>query len=200
LPAAERLRATALAARPELAALGAQIEAQQARTDLAQLDFYPDFTVSAAYEGLWDREDQRYSVGIGVTIPLYQDKRRAALDEAHAARLQAEWDRTSKAAAVAGEVQRAYDRVEESRHVLALYRERLLPKAEENLEAARADYRSGAGDFLTLVTAEKNLRETQLTATQVLADYHRRLARLEASVGGAEHLVPWFRATRGAGP
>jgi outer membrane protein TolC len=188
LPAAERLRMAAVAARPELAALTAKIRAQQARVDGAELNFYPDFRVAAGYEGRWDEEEQRYSVGVGINIPLDQDKRHAAVDEANAARMQAEWEQQAKAVEIAGEVQRAYDRVEESRHILALYREKLLPKADENLQAAKADYESGAGDFLALVTAEKNLLETQLTAIRVLADYHRRLALLESSVGGAEHL------------
>ncbi|MGH8568068.1 MAG: TolC family protein, partial [Gammaproteobacteria bacterium] len=83
-----------------------------------------------------------------------------------------------------GEVQRAYDRVEESRHVLALYRQKLLPLAAENLQAALADYESGAGDFLTLLSAEQNLLRTELTATRARADYYRRLAMLEYSAGG----------------
>ena len=189
IPAVERLRAAAVAARPELAALTAKIKAQQARVDWADLNFYPDFRVAAGYEGRWDQEEQRFSVGVGINIPLDQDKRRAAVDEANAARLRAEWDLQAKAAEIVGEVQRATDRVEESRHILALYREKLLPKSEENLQAAKADYESGAGDFLALVTAEKNLLETQLTAIRVLADYHRRFALLEYSIGGAGHLT-----------
>ncbi|VAW82426.1 hypothetical protein MNBD_GAMMA13-1277, partial [hydrothermal vent metagenome] len=91
---------------------------------------------------------------------------------------------TDKGAVIAGEVQRAYDRVEESRHVLTLYRERLLPLAEENLAAAKVDYQGGNGDFLSLLTTEKNLMQTQLQVKQALADVHRHLAELERAVGG----------------
>jgi len=68
--------------------------------------------------------------------------------------------------------------------VLALYRQKLLPLAAENLQAAQTDYEAGAGDFLTLLSAEQNLLRTELTATQARADYYRRLAMLEYSAGG----------------
>lgn len=183
LPDVATLRVRALAARPELKALAAQIEALKTKTDLARREFYPDFNVRAGYNSLWDRDEKRLSVGVAINLPLDQSKRRAAEDEARARSKRAEWTLTDQVAEVAGEVQRAYDRVAESRHVLALYRDRLLPLAEENLDAAKADYQSGHGDFLTLVTTEKNLHQTQLQAEQALADLHRRLAELQRAVG-----------------
>jgi len=183
LPDVATLRARALAARPELKALAAQIEALKTKTDLARREFYPDFNVRAGYNSLWDRDEKRLSVGVAINLPLDQSKRRAAEDEARARSKRAEWTLSDQAAEVAGEVQRAYDRVAESRHVLALYRDRLLPLAEENLDAAKTDYQSGHGDFLTLVTTEKNLHQTQLQAEQALADLHRRLAELQRAVG-----------------
>jgi len=86
-----------------------------------------------------------------------------------------------------GEVQRAVDKVRESEHVLILYQNRLLPLAEENLEAAQSDYESGSGNFLDLISTEKNLMQTRLQREQALADYHRRLATLKHIVGGMLH-------------
>ncbi len=185
LPSAEALRRSALTRRPELLALGARVAAQGARIDLARHDFYPDFDVSARYDTFWDRDEQRLALGLKVNVPLDQTKRQAALDEARATRMRTELAIAERRAAIAGEVQRAYDRVEEMRHVLALYRQKLLPLAAENLQAAQADYESGAGDFLTLLSAEQNLLRTELTATRARADYYRRLAMLEYSAGGA---------------
>ncbi|MGH8538493.1 MAG: TolC family protein [Gammaproteobacteria bacterium] len=185
LPSAETLRRLALARRPELLALGARMAAQGARIDLARRDFYPDFDVSARYDTFWDRDEQRLALGLSVNVPLDQTKRQAALDEARATRMRTELAIAERRAAIAGEVQRAYDRVEESKHVLALYRQKLLPLAAENLQAAQADYEAGAGDFLTLLSAEQNLLRTELTAIRARADYYRRLAMLEYSAGGA---------------
>ena len=184
LPDVELLRTRAVESRPNLKGLAAQVRASKARTDLAQREFYPDFNVTAGYNSLWDPEEKRFTVGVGINLPLDQGKRRAAEDEARARMKQADWELIDEMSVIAGEVQRAYDRVEESRQVLALFRERLLPIAEENLEAAKLDYHAGIGDFLTLISAEENLMQTQLQSQRTLADYHRSMAELERSVGG----------------
>ncbi|MGH8652740.1 MAG: TolC family protein [Gammaproteobacteria bacterium] len=183
-PDAAALRTRAMNAQPELKILATRIQSSRARAQLASRDSYPDFELVAEYDSFWDREEQRFTVGVGVNIPLDRTKQRAAADEYRALMKQAEWELAEKRSALAGEVQRAYDRVQETLHVLALYRERLLPIAAENLEAAKADYAVGQGDFLTLVTAGKNVMQTDLGERQSLTDYHRRLAELERFVGG----------------
>jgi len=188
LPSVVTLRAKALADRAELTALAARLRAKKAGAELAELNFYPDFNLTAGYNTLWDREEKRFSVGLAINLPLGQRKRRAALDETRAAALRVEWQLQEQRAGIAGEVQRAYDAVTEARHVLALYRDKLLPLAEETLSAARADYEAGGGDFLDLASAEKNLFDTQLNTAQSLADYHRNLAALFYSIGGSDPL------------
>jgi len=58
--------------------------------------------------------------------------------------------------------------------------------AEETLAAAQADYESSRGDFLSLINAEKQLITTQLDNESTLSNYHRRLAKLQQTVGGDE--------------
>ena len=188
LPDAEQLRATALDARPQLRALAARIQAAQSRVDLARRNFYPDFKATVGYSSLWNQDAKRTTVGVGINIPLNRAKRHAAEREARAGLKRLEWELARQTTEVAEQVQRTYDQVQESAQALALYRERLLPVTKDNLEAAIADYQSGAGDFLTLVTVEKNLMDIELQTQRTLADYHRRLARLERLVG--RPLVP----------
>jgi len=187
LPTAAELRAAALQARPELRALDARIQADRQRLALAEQDTLPDFKLSAGYNSLWMRDEQRFTVGIGINLPL-SPKHNAAKDEARADLMRLDFTQRGLAAQLAGEVQRAYDRTSESRHVLALYQDKLLPLAEENLAAARADYESGRGNFLDVVGAEKNLMQVRLQLEQARADLFRRLAALELSVGGPQAL------------
>jgi len=189
LPAPAALRAAALERRPDLRALDARVAAQQTRVELADRDFYPDFNMMAGYNTLWDMQEKRFTVGVGINLPLDVSKRRAALGEAKANARRVELERVDRRAEIEGEVQRAFDAVDEARHVLALYRDKLVPLAEENLDAARADYQAGSGDFLNLVSAEKNLIETQLGAARAMANYHRHLAMLALGVGGDEPLA-----------
>jgi outer membrane protein TolC len=69
--------------------------------------------------------------------------------------------------------------------VINFYSNRLVPLADENLAAAEADYRAGAGDFLTVITAEERKLTTELRLQRAYANYLRRLAELERWTGGS---------------
>ncbi len=177
------LRRQARRLRPELKALAARTKALEARAGLAERAYFPDLTLKAGYNTLWDRDSKRFSVGVGITLPLDQGKRRAAEDEARARIRQNEWAWRDQAARIGEEVQLAYDQLQESRHTLALYRDSLVPLAEQDLAAALADYQAGIGDFLDLITSEKNLLQTRLQRVRALADLQIRFAELKRAVG-----------------
>ena len=183
LPKPAALQELALRSRPELRELAARIKASKTRGDLAEKDFYPDFKVSAGYNNFWRQDQQRFIVGVEMNLPLDQDKRHAAEDEAHARIKQAEWQHIDRIAKIREDVQVAYELTIESLHVYKLHQDKLLPLANETLKAALSDYRSGSGDFLTLISSEQNLIKTQLQTDRALADMHRHLAELEQAVG-----------------
>jgi len=168
--------------RPDLRALARRIEARRAGVELARLDYLPDFTVMGAYNSLWDAEEKRGFIGVGLELPIGEDRhaalaeRRAELD-AEEARFAAAVDR------VALELTEAYEAVAESRHVVRLYRDEFIPSAEAHLDAARADYDAGEGDMIALLTAEQNLRTARLGLERALTDYHIHRAALQAAIG-----------------
>ncbi|MEE9413281.1 MAG: TolC family protein [Methylococcales bacterium] len=188
LPNLEQLQIKAMQSRPELKAITANINVHKTKTKLATLDYYPDLKLSAGYNSLWDNEDKRFNIGVGINIPLDQSKRRAAELEAKANSQQAHWQKIDLEAKISEELAIAYAQVEESLHVLRLYRQQLSPLANENLAAAKADYQAGKGDFLTLISSEKNRIQTRLQTEQALANLHRRFAELEQAVGSLEPL------------
>ncbi len=187
LPAVELLYEQALYARPELKVLAASLAAAKSQSELAIRENYPDISLKAGYNSLWENSSKHFTVGIGFNLPLFQAKHRAAENEALAQIKQSEWQKVDFIARLREEIQISYDRVDESVHVLNLYQRKLLPLAEETLEAAKADYQSGKGDFLNLISSEKNYMQTQLQVEQALADTHRRLAELESAIG---HIQP----------
>ncbi len=77
----------------------------------------------------------------------------------------------------------AYAQVVEADAAIQLYRERLLPLAEENLNAALSDYQSGAGQVINVVTAERQQLATEQGFERARADYWRRRAELERVTG-----------------
>jgi len=188
LPDISYLRSLALSNHPSLKKLIAQQHASDSLVLLAEREYYPDFTVSVAYNSLWNQQPKRFTLGVGINIPLAQDKRKSRVNEQRALVTQIKWQITDKQAQIVGAVQRSYNRLEESTHVLTLYQNKLLPLADENMQASKADYQSGKGNFLNLVSAEKNLIQTQLSFVQEQAQYYRFLAMLASRVGDPQIL------------
>ncbi len=82
-------------------------------------------------------------------------------------------------------MQTAYAQLDESRKSLALYVEKLLPIAEQNVAASRTNYDASQGSFLDLALAQRQLIEVREKHQEALALYGRRLAELGRVVGGS---------------
>lgn len=184
LPDASTLRDRAVNARPELQSLAQRLEAKRAARELARKEYYPDVTVMGVYNSMWDVNEHRWMIGAGINVPLQLDRRRGAEAEALAEATRIAAELAAGVDRVTFEVAEAYEMLVESQHVVHLYEGKFLPVAEENLQAARAGYETGKGDFLALLTAERNLLLVQLAHEQAMSEYHRRWAELERAVGG----------------
>ena len=195
-PSLQALRRIAVKNHPELQRLEAQRQASRLRVGLAEKDFYPDFRFNAGYNSFREDQEQRFSVGASINIPLNRGKYRALKDAAQADALQAQWRLADRRAQLLAELASARAAVAESVAVIELYQDRLVPLAQDNLAAAVADYRAAAGDFLDVITAENRKLMTELTLARARADYVRRVAELERWTGGTTPKEP---ATYGAG-
>lgn len=184
LPPLSELRTLALAHRAELEAAKAELEADSARVDLARREFYPDFQVSTGYNSMWGNEEMRWTVGVGINIPLGRDKRHAVVSGARAEAMESRWRLQDLALEVKKDVEQTHARVQEAHHLLELHEDRLLPLARANLEAARTAYQARTGSLESLLRAERSLFETELNYEAARADYYRNMAGLERAVGG----------------
>lgn len=181
----DSLRETALYQRPELAALSAKIQSEQAAIALACKEYYPDFEFMGRYDSFWTDTVQRPMVGMNMNIPLNRDRRGAAVREAQCRLTKLLAEHAQQQDMVREEVQVAYARIEASKKALTLYEERLLPAAEANLTAARAAYVSGSIDFLGLTSARREFITHQMGFQRTLADYYRSRAELDRAVGAS---------------
>jgi outer membrane protein TolC len=177
------LRGLAAAQRPDLAAAGAKIRAEQARLQLAQKEFLPDFEVFGRYDNFWSQPSLRGQVGVNMNVPLYRDKRYAAVREAQWRVSQRRAEYEQRIDDVNREVQTAYERFDEAQQTVGLYTEQILPAARKNVDSVFAAYESGRGDFLRLVAAQRQLISLQERYQESIADYHRRRVELERVVG-----------------
>lgn len=162
--------------RPALKALDARIDAAEAQVALAQKAWLPDFEVMGSYSSMWHDPAHRLMVGVGVEVPLQAARRRAEVAEAEAMRAAARSERSHLATELAAALEAARFDFEESRKVLALQRERVLPAARAALEATRSAYVTGRGDFQRVIEAERALRNAELRVHTKTAELHMKFA------------------------
>lgn len=186
---ADELRAQALSQRPELAAQEARIRAERYSVALACKEFYPDVEVVGRYDAFWQETPLRPMVGMNLNVPLYKDKRRAAVGEARARLAKEQADLDVQVNEIVFEAEQARQQVIESQQSLAVYRDRLLPTAEQSIESARASYMAGRLDFLRLIESQRQLLELQDSYYAALAEYHQRLAALDRAIGAPPPLL-----------
>jgi outer membrane protein TolC len=188
LPSPESLRAAAVARRPDLLALADRVAADEASLRVAQKEFYPDFEPFFMYDrfmgNVTDNRDLATMLGVRLNLPVYQDKRHAAVAEAQArlAQRQAELDRQTDQ--VTFQVQEAYEKVVRSERSVRLYEKTILPDAKKNVESAVSLYETGKIPALTRIDAQKSQVMLRDRYYEAIADYFRRRATLERVVGG----------------
>jgi outer membrane protein TolC len=169
--------------RPDIVSARQHARAEQARADRAGREYLPDVTVSTSYNSMWDMPEHRWMVGLGFNLPIQIGRRAGAVDEADAARAKFEAEAERMSDAVRTQVAVARKQLEESAHVLHIYEERLVPIARDEVRAARAAFTASQSPFVAVVDAEKNLRAVELEQQIAQADYDRRRAELDRSLG-----------------
>lgn len=184
----EMLQQTAEIQRPDLAAIAAKVRAEQAAVTLACKDYYPDADVFGRYDTFWQpaetQSDLRGQVGVTVNVPLYRGRLNAAVREAVFRLNQRRAEYEQRRLDIAYEVANAYALVEESQRTIAIYSEKLIPAAQQNIGAASTNYDVGKVGFLELATAQRQSIELRRKQQEALATYHSRLAALARAVGG----------------
>lgn len=184
-PSLDALQTRALHQHPELARLDALVSARNKDTTLAEKAFYPDFHAGIGYNGLWNDVDQRPIFSVSINIPLDRNKRKSELNRARADARRSAWIRVERRAKLLAELAQSRAQVIEAESSVRLYRNQLVPLAIEYLATAIADYQSGSGGFLNVITAEQRKLDTELALARARADYLRHLAALERWLGAS---------------
>jgi outer membrane protein TolC len=184
-----RLQELALQSRPELRANEVEIQAGAAAVKLREKDSNPDFEAMTSYNSMWGVAEHRWLVGVGIHLPLWRKGTRAGVAEVKVRLSRAESRRLELVDAIRAEVYIAYQRLEEAEHVVELYRSRLLPASGDQVRAALTGFETGQNSFLALIEAERNRRTIQLDYEAALADFYRRRAELDRSLGRIPSLV-----------
>lgn len=178
------LQQRALEQRADLRAAAIRAEAARAGQSLARAELLPDLELSAGRQHT-RQEGQFWRTGLTLALPLWSiPGQRGALAGARAEAAAAEALQAGQKNQALLEVQEAYLGVRTAEVRLLLYRDRVLPGAEEAYRLARRRYDEGTSSYLEALDAGRALAEARLTLVQALLDHHLALTVLTQAVGG----------------
>jgi outer membrane protein TolC len=122
---------------------------------------------------------------VGVSLPVWSGSYAAAERESrHLARaLREELDAEEQRLRV--EVETSAFHIADAGRRIALYRDSLLPRAEEALQLTLASYRAGEASVLDVIDSERALLEFERSYWRACRDYGRGRAELRALTGEA---------------
>jgi outer membrane protein, heavy metal efflux system len=190
---ASRLHAITLAQRPEVQMARAKIDSEKSKLQLAHRAWIPDPAVNIKGQRYNDAAEavSELDAGVSFTIPwVNPSKYSAAVREARANLAAAEqgFEREQKEALRLLRDQLA--KIETFHHHVELFRDKLVPQAQQAFEATRLSYESGKATFLDWISAQRNLRDIEAMGREHLAHYQIAVAELEAVIGAQLYAAP----------
>jgi outer membrane protein TolC len=186
LPPIEALAQHALASRPELKALERGIAKAKVSRAVAYTEWLPDVTGRIeARQFRGESGVREYDTFVGISVPVWSllkgisgewkaagrevQEARAMYDEMKAEVLLAVYEAESKAKAAV--------------YAVRTYEQQILPKAKQQAEVGLAAYEAGRTDFLSLLDAQRMLRDARIQYARFVADRDLALADLRLAVG-----------------
>jgi len=172
---------------PELLGLNFDVMAAKSRIELAKKNFYPDIGVGIEWTE-FERSGEmsgRDSIALmfQINLPLWRDSYSAGQRQAQAMAMSVEKEKIDTENSLLAKTAQSYYDYNDSIRRIRLYRDTLIPKVEELLQASETAYKAGTIDFLSLIDSQRMLLDYHLSYQRALADNRQKLAELEMLVG-----------------
>jgi cobalt-zinc-cadmium efflux system outer membrane protein len=178
----------ALTHRPQLKGAEEEIGRSERIYQLAERNRkYPDFMVGWDYMRMpTDMKKDRYGAMVNITIPFSPwtiGRRNYEVEESLAEIRAAKANRDALRNVTLREVGESQAKVQAARRSIQLYSEGLLTQAELSFRAAMAAYQTGRVEFVTLLEAQRALREARMGYYKATVGFIQNLADLERVIG-----------------
>jgi outer membrane protein TolC len=193
--ATAELLAEAQRLRPDLAVTRGLIEARRGDVAVARSQRRPQLFAEVATDA-WslDREQLRTrNIGFQarLTVPLFDLGRlRAGVERARASVREQEAELASASRALEIEIEESAAQLIAARAVASDYQTRILPRAQELVQATRSGFEAGLTSFLEVLEAQRAARQTQGEYLNALFEAVRARIALDRALGSVPGLNP----------
>jgi outer membrane protein, heavy metal efflux system len=166
---------------PEVKSKEKMVQGAQAKIKMAKKEYYPDVTIGAGYfprtQGLMDM----YSLTATINLPIYRKtKQDQAVLEATASLSEAKGELQATEYMLASAVRDSFSMAKTAERLIALYRDGLIPKTQQDVQLGLAGYVTGKTEAITVVTRLKTFLDVELLYWVQSVQREKAIARLEA--------------------
>jgi len=183
------LQKKALRIRPLFAQHRKMLDAAQARVDLAQQDFYPDFTIGGGYAfrqntPTGQSRSDFASVQLSMNVPIYANHKQAkAFDQRQSELLQEQYALQDEHHKIQAEIAAKAAEYQQAKEKLLLLEHEIIPQAQQAVNSLMAGYQVSQTDFTDLLRTQLSYFQFQTQYWQALTNTQEILAELSAEVG-----------------
>jgi outer membrane protein, heavy metal efflux system len=185
---AEEMEKRALEWKPELRGSEQDVRKSEKAIELARRNQkYPDFMLGLQY---WVAPDQRpkhmYTPMVSLTIPFSpwtKGKHDYEVEEALAEHQAARSQHDAMKNAALFEVRELFLKARAAEKSVTFYKDGLLPQAEQSFGAAVSGYQTGQVNFMTLLEAQRTIRDVRLGFYRALVEHEQSVVDLEKAAG-----------------
>jgi outer membrane protein TolC len=169
---------------PEIRSKRKMVEGAEAKVKMAQKEYYPDFTIGASYFPRTMGLPDMWNLTATVNLPIfYKTKQRQAVAEATSGVWEAKRELAATQLMVASNIRDSYSMLSAAERLMKLYREGLVPKANQDVQLALSGYITGKVEALTVITRIQNLLDYDLLYWNQFVEREKAIARLHGFEG-----------------
>ncbi len=180
----EELTPSAFKNRPEVMAANLQIEKKEVSLSLAEKYLYPDFMAELTYMQSHRGEENKWMATAKVNLPwIFNRKYQAKINQIRLEKEENEAELKGMENKTLAELRIVFSKIKSLEKSLDMYKNGILPQAEQALKASQIAYQSGKTDLLNVIDSERTLKDIEMNYFETLVDFNQRISELEKLTG-----------------
>lgn len=182
-----KLQTEAQTSKPAVVGMERQVEMAKNGVELAKKQQLPDYQFSIGYKDRKQTEMETtpdtWKIEFMVMLPIWQGKNKAEIKSAGANLDASQASLANMQNMTDLDLQMAMTEAQSAWRQIDLYKNTVIPQAEQTYQAGVVSYTNGKVDFMAVLDSLNALRNVRLDYYKALVSYEKAVANLEKAVG-----------------
>ncbi|MBU8920422.1 MAG: TolC family protein [Bacteroidales bacterium] len=187
IPEWEKLKYNVIENNPDLRAVEHMIERELATERVARKSYWPDITIGFDYIQTDEAADPMmvgsgkdpWGVNLSLSLPVWFGRSGAMVRRASASAEMNRYRKRDKENKIIVAARAAFNSWRENKRKETLFRNGLVPRTEQLLEASYSAYEAGNADFIDVIVSQRQLLDYRLKLIDAAAMKAKKIAELE---------------------